>query len=89
VKGLGASGCGWYGDGLTASVRVQAAELRVLESVDDVHQKVSNAVAGVQRAGVRVTASGWGVLTDADKDASDPRREVYIQASQIGYVREG
>ena len=67
-----------------AKVRVQAAELQVQESLDDVMTKVANADAGVHRAGVRVSAPGWITLTDA----TVPNRELYVQVGQIGYLHE-
>ncbi len=67
-----------------AKVRVQAAELHVQETLEDVMTRVANADEGVNRAGVRVTAPGWITLTDA----TAPNRELYVQAAQIGYVHE-
>jgi hypothetical protein len=81
-----AAGC--YRDAAMAVIRIQAEKLHVQESVEDVHQRVANADTGVHRAGRQVTASGWITLTDADADASTPNREIYVQVSQIGYVRE-
>lgn len=67
-----------------AKVRVQAAELHVHESVEDVLSRVANAAQGVRIGGARVTAPGWILLTDA----TVPNRQLFVQAAQIGYVHE-
>ena len=66
-----------------AKVRVQAAELSVLESVEDVMTRVSNAAEGLQVEGSQVAGPGWISLTDARTN-----RELYVQVGQIGYVGE-
>jgi hypothetical protein len=67
-----------------AKIRVQAAELHVGESVEDVLSRVANADQGIRMGGARVSPPGWILLTDA----TVPNRQMYVQAAQIGYVHD-
>jgi hypothetical protein len=57
-------------------------ELEVEEDLDLVWTRINNSRDGVTQGGVRITAPGWIIVT-----APALEGPVYVQASNIGYVR--